>query len=197
VAYVRALTDGRFTLAGYSMGGRIALHVALALPERIDRLVLIAASPGIEDAAERAERRAADLALAERIEAVGVAAFAEEWGSQPLFGGQDPRVSAAAHADRLRNTPAGLAAALRGLGTGAMEPLWARLPELAAPVLLVAGELDGKFAGLAGRMAAAVGPNARVALVPGAGHAAHLEQPERFGDLVERFLEEANATAAW
>ena len=83
------------------------------------------------------------------------------------------------------------------LGTGAQEPLWARLPELAAPALLAAGELDGKFAAMAERMAGAIGPRARVALVPGAGHAAHLEQPEAFGDLVESFLDEAHAAAAW
>src|SRR5919198_323460 len=97
----------------------------------------------------------------------------------------------AGRAERLGNGAAGLAAALRLLGTGTQEPLWARLPELAAPVLLVAGELDGKFAAVAERMAGAIGPRARVALVPGAGHAAHLEQPEAFGDLVESFLDEA------
>jgi pimeloyl-ACP methyl ester carboxylesterase len=144
---------------------------------------------------ERAARRAADEALARDLERDGVAAFLDRWLAGPLFATLP--AGRAGRAERLGNSAAGLAAALRLLGTGAQEPLWARLPELAAPVLLVAGELDGKFAGLAGRMAAAVGPNARVALVPGAGHAAHLEQPERFGDLVERFLEEANGTAAW
>ena len=123
-AYVRAL--GPCTLVGYSMGGRIALYTALTTPG-IDRLVLVGASPGIADPAERAARRAADEALAARIEGMEMEAFAREWGAQPLFAGQPERVAAAAHADRLRNTPAGLAAALRGLGTGAMEPLWERL----------------------------------------------------------------------
>ena len=124
----------RFALCGYSMGGRIALYTALALGERVERLVLVGASPGLADPAERAARRAADEALAARIEAIGVEAFAREWGAQPLFAGQPERVAAAAHADRLRNTPAGLAAALRGLGTGVMEPLWDRLGGLAMPV---------------------------------------------------------------
>src|ERR671931_138833 len=90
--------------------------------------------------ADAIARRRSDEALAERIEAIGVEAFADEWGAQPLFAGQDERVAAAAHADRLRNTAAGLAAALRGLGTGAMQPLWSRLGELALPVTLVVGE---------------------------------------------------------
>ena len=176
-AYVRALADGPCALVGYSMGGRIALHTALALPGLVERLVLVGASPGIADPAERAERRRADEALAERIEAIGVEAFAEEWGAQALFAGQDPRVAAAAHADRLRNTPAGLAAALRGLGTGAMEPLWDRLGELTMPVTLVVGERDAKFRAIAARMAPAV-PGSRIELVAGAGHAAQLERPE-------------------
>ena len=71
-AYVRALADDRCVLVGYSMGGRIALHAALALPAIVERLVLIGASPGLADAAEREQRRREDEALADRIEAVGV-----------------------------------------------------------------------------------------------------------------------------
>ena len=126
-------------------------------PTTCERLVLVGASPGIADAAEREQRRAADAALADRIEGIDIAAFAREWGSQELFAGQPERVAAAAHADRLRNTPPGLAAALRGLGTGVMPPLWDRLGELAVPVTLVAGERDAKFRAIAGRMAARSG----------------------------------------
>jgi 2-succinyl-6-hydroxy-2,4-cyclohexadiene-1-carboxylate synthase len=176
-AYVRALAGDRFALAGYSMGGRIALHAGLALPEHVTRLVLIGASPGIADPAAREARRHADEALAGRIEAIGVEAFAEEWGAQELFAGQDARVAAAAHADRLRNTAGGLAAALRGLGTGAMPPLWDRLAELAIPVALITGERDTRFRTLAEQMAEAI-PQATVEVVPGVGHAVQLERPE-------------------
>jgi len=176
-AYVRALADEPCVLAGYSMGGRIALYTALAVPGLVQRLVLVGASPGLADAAEREARRRCDFALADRIEAIGVAAFAQEWGAQELFAGQEARVAAAAHADRLRNTPHGLAAALRGLGTGVMPPLWARLGELAMPVTLVVGERDAKFRAIADRMAPAI-PDCRVEIVAGAGHAAQLEQPD-------------------
>ena len=174
--YIRALGGERFALAGYSMGGRVALHAALALSSRLDRLVLIGASPGIADAGERAARRTADDALADRIEAIGVEAFAREWASLPLWEGQPERVAAAANADRLRNTPAGLAAALRGLGTGVMDPLWDALPSLEVPVTLAVGERDEKFRAIAERMAAVL-PRAEIAVVEGAGHAAQLEQP--------------------
>ncbi|HEX6021735.1 MAG TPA: 2-succinyl-6-hydroxy-2,4-cyclohexadiene-1-carboxylate synthase [Solirubrobacter sp.] len=173
-AYIRALQPR--VLGGYSMGGRIALYAALTVPG-IERLVLVGASPGIADPAERAARRAADEALAARIETMSIEEFAREWGSQPLFAGQPERVAAAAYADRLRNTPAGLAAALRGLGTGVMEPLWERLGELTMPVTLITGERDEKFRAIAEAMLARL-PDARHVIVPGAGHAPQLEAPD-------------------
>lgn len=177
----------RFTLAGYSMGGRIALDLALrdggAAQARIDRLVLIGASPGIADDGERAARRAADAALADELEREGVEPFARRWAAQPLFADQPPEVAEQAHAERLRSTPAGLAASLRGVGTGTMTPLWERLGELRVPVTLIAGERDAKFRALAERMAAAI-PDATVHVVEGAGHAAQLERPEAVAALL-------------
>jgi 2-succinyl-6-hydroxy-2,4-cyclohexadiene-1-carboxylate synthase len=167
----------RFVLAGYSMGGRIALHVALAVPERIERLVLIATTAGIEDDAERAARRAADERLADELEAAGVEAFAERWTTQPLFADDPPQARALQRADVLRNTAAGLAAALRGVGAGAMAPLWDRLGELAMPVTVVAGERDARYVALAGRLASAVRGQADVVVVPGAGHGLPREAP--------------------
>src|SRR4051812_37974735 len=131
-------------VAGYSMGGRLALALALRCPERVRRLVLVSASPGLASAQERARRRAADAALADRIERVGLEAFAREWAAQPLFADQSAAVAALAHEDRLRRTAAEHAAQLRGLGTGVMPPLWERLGELTMPVALVVGERDAK-----------------------------------------------------
>ena len=176
IADVEALTEGPFELAGYSMGGRIALHVALALPERVRRLTLIGASPGLADPVARAQRRAGDEALADELQGMSIEALAARWARTPVLAGASAQVAAQAHADRLRSTPEGLARALRGLGTGALEPLWDRLGELTMPVTLIAGERDGKFTALARRMAAAI-PAARLAIVPGAGHAVHLEAP--------------------
>lgn len=178
-----ALAPRRFALAGYSMGGRIALSLALAAPERVARLALIGASPGIADHEERRARRAADDALAERIEREGIEAFARAWAALPLWAGQPPEVAAAADAERRSQSPAGLAAALRGLGTGVMEPLWERLPRLAIPVALIVGERDAKFRAIAERMADAL-PDAEVHVVPGAGHAVQLEAPEAVAALL-------------
>jgi 2-succinyl-6-hydroxy-2,4-cyclohexadiene-1-carboxylate synthase len=180
---VLALAPQRFAFAGYSMGGRIALSLALAAPDRVARLALIGASPGLADAEKRRARRRADEALAVRIEGEGIDAFASHWSSLPLFADQPPAVAAAAHAMRLAQSPAGLAAALRGLGTGVMEPLWERLPQLTLPVTLIVGARDAKFRAIAERMAAVL-PDAALHVVPGAGHAVQLEAPDAVAALI-------------
>ena len=180
-----ALAPARFTLVGYSMGGRIALHAAVApeLAGRVERLVLIGASPGIADPAERAERRSADDRLAGEVERMSTEEFAHRWAQTPVLAGQPPAVEASVHADRLRNRPSGLAAALRGLGTGALPSLWDRLPEVRSPVTLIVGERDVKFRTIASDMARRL-PDADVVVVADVGHAVHLEAPERVASVV-------------
>ena len=109
--------------------------------------------------------------------------FAKKWGALDVFATQPPEVRALAHADRLRNDPRALAAALRALGSGAMEPMWDRLGELALPVTLVAGDRDPKYVDLARRMAERIA-GAEVVVVPGAGHAVHLEDPDAVAALL-------------
>jgi 2-succinyl-6-hydroxy-2,4-cyclohexadiene-1-carboxylate synthase len=175
---VAAAAPGRCALVGYSMGGRIALHAGLGLPGRVDRLVLIGASPGIADASEREARRQSDERLAREIDASTIEEFAARWALTPVLAGQPPAVADAVRADRLRNDPAGLARALRGLGTGALGSVWDRLPEIGMPVALVVGERDEKFRAIAAEMVAAGLKRAEIVVVPGAGHAVHLEAPD-------------------
>jgi 2-succinyl-6-hydroxy-2,4-cyclohexadiene-1-carboxylate synthase len=177
---------GRASYLGYSLGGRLCLHLALAAPYLVRRLVLVGASPGIEDEAEREVRRRADEELAATLERDGLDAFLRSWLAGPLFAGLTPE--AAGLDARRENTVPGLAASLRLAGTGVQEPLWGRLHRLAMPVLVVAGERDERFVTVARRAAAAIGDNATLALVPGAGHAAHLERPDAFLEVVEPFL---------
>jgi 2-succinyl-6-hydroxy-2,4-cyclohexadiene-1-carboxylate synthase len=177
---------GRAAYVGYSLGGRLCLRLALDRPDLVPALAVIGASPGIADPGGRAGRRAADEALAGRVERDGVAAFLDGWLAGPLFATLP--AAAAGRAERLANTADGLAWALRALGTGAQEPLWDRLAGLGPPTLLLAGALDAKFTAIARQMAAAIGPTAQVALVPGAGHAAHLERPAEVAGLIEAFL---------
>jgi 2-succinyl-6-hydroxy-2,4-cyclohexadiene-1-carboxylate synthase len=177
-------------LIGYSMGGRVALHYAAAHPNRVRRLVLESASPGLERESERAERRSADEALAARIESEGVEWFVDHWESQPMF--QTRRRLDADELERrrnlrTRNDPRSLAAALRGLGTAALPSLWDHLEQLDVPTLLVVGERDEKFVSVAERMARAM-PSARIAMIPGAGHTVHLEAPAAWLEAVIGFL---------
>jgi 2-succinyl-6-hydroxy-2,4-cyclohexadiene-1-carboxylate synthase len=173
---------------GYSMGGRLALHLALAAPYLVRRLVLVGATAGLDDDAERAARVAADEELARGLERDGVELFVEQWLSGPLFATL-PRDDAD-RAARMENTAAGLASALRLMGTGRQESLWDRLPEISVPALFVAGEADAKFSALAHRLAAAWGGPAAVGIIPDAGHACHLERPGAFLEIVVPFLEQ-------
>lgn len=194
LALLDALEIERVDVLGYSMGGRLALHLAAAAPDRVGALVLESSSPGIADAAERQARVAADEALADVIAREGLAAFVERWERLPLFASQaslSEETRARLHAQRLRNNPLGLANSLRGMGTGQQESLWDRLAALDVRTLLIAGTLDAKYRALAHQMAAAL-PNARAVIVPGAGHAVHLEQPQAFAKNVLEFLGRAS-----
>jgi 2-succinyl-6-hydroxy-2,4-cyclohexadiene-1-carboxylate synthase len=169
--------------AGYSMGARLSLRLALDRPEQVRALVLVSGTPGIEDAGERRARVESDERWAELAEQEGVDAFLAQWLAQPLFA--TVPAGAPGLGDRRTLTPAFLAACLRGLGTGAMEPMWERLGELSMPVLLVTGTGDEKFTAIARRMLERL-PDARHEELPG-GHALLLEQPERLGRLIADF----------
>ncbi|HTA36751.1 MAG TPA: 2-succinyl-6-hydroxy-2,4-cyclohexadiene-1-carboxylate synthase [Solirubrobacteraceae bacterium] len=183
VETVLASSPERFALCGYSLGGRIALHVALTAPERVSRLVLVSCSPGIEDDGQRAERHAADERLAKELESIPFEQFIEKWRTQPLFAGDPPEAGERAREDQRRNEPIALAKAMRGLGTGEMTPLWNRLGELQMPSVFVAGERDAKFRAIGQRMVALM-PDANFVVIPG-GHALALESPEELARMID------------
>lgn len=196
-----ALGVARGHWLGYSMGGRMALQVALADPERVASLILESASPGIADEVGRAERRAEDEALAAEIESRGVAWFADHWETMPIFRSQrtlSPEVRDAQRNRRLRNRAPGLAASLRGLGQGSQEFFGPRLGSIACPTLFLTGALDSKYVAISERAANAI-PGAERVVIPGAGHNIHLEQPEAFQQaLLDRLrrLEPASRASA-
>jgi 2-succinyl-6-hydroxy-2,4-cyclohexadiene-1-carboxylate synthase len=183
------LEDG--TLVGYSMGGRLALHYALARPQRVRRLVLEAASPGLEAEGERARRVADDEGLAQAIEREGIEAFVERWEALPLFASQRqlaPEVRTRVRGIRHTQLTSGIARALRVLGTGALPSLWDRLGEWDRPTLILVGSRDTKFVTVARRMAASFADSTRVE-VEGVGHNVHLEAPGPWLAAVKEFLD--------
>jgi 2-succinyl-6-hydroxy-2,4-cyclohexadiene-1-carboxylate synthase len=181
---------------GYSMGGRVALHLALGAPERLWALILESASPGIKDAAERQARVQSDTALAEAIEREGIESFVNRWEALPLFASQahlPAAVRETLRCQRLRNDQRGLANSLRGIGAGVQEPLLGRLGEIQVPALLIVGAMDETYSALASQMAAVL-PCAQVEVVPEVGHTVHLERPTAFSEMVRDFLNESLAT---
>jgi 2-succinyl-6-hydroxy-2,4-cyclohexadiene-1-carboxylate synthase len=179
----------RPVVAGYSMGGRLALYLALRYPERCAGLLLESASPGLESAGERAARRAADESKAGRLESGDFEAFLLDWYRQPLFASlaRDENLLRRTVEARRRNDPAELARSLRGMGTGSQPSLWGELEGLAVPALAVAGGLDEKYAGISWRMAR-INPRIESAIVPGAGHSVHAETPAGYTSLLGRFV---------
>jgi 2-succinyl-6-hydroxy-2,4-cyclohexadiene-1-carboxylate synthase len=175
-----ALPEGPFTLGGYSYGGRVALHFALAHPKRLTRLVVLSATMGIEDEGERATRRERDEALAAHVEAIGTDRFLEEWLAQPMFAA----LPVDARERRARSSDAtGLANSLRHAGTGTQAFLRGRLVDLDVPTTIIAGTNDTKFVAEARRLHETI-PHARLAFVEDAGHAAHLERPASVAAIV-------------
>jgi 2-succinyl-6-hydroxy-2,4-cyclohexadiene-1-carboxylate synthase len=184
----------RTHLAGYSMGGRLALHVAARRPQRILSLLTIGAHAGLEEEAREGRRRG-DASLAQRIEDDGLEAFVNYWSSLSLFAGLErrgPAFVAQARAERMNNHVAGLACSLRGMGAGAMEPLWDDLAHLTVPCTFVAGQLDHGYVASARRLAQTV-PNGRVEVVPRAGHTVHQERPDAFARVLASHLAPAAA----
>ena len=187
----------RSHLVGYSMGGRLALHVAVRLPERTRSLLTIGAHAGLQGN-ERATRRQRDEALAERIERDGVDAFVQYWESLPIFAGiarRGPVVAATLHGLRLGNQAEGLAASLRGMGAGAMEPLWDGLDAIAVPATFVAGDQDTAYIMAALLMGEHV-PDWRFRAVPDSGHAAQFEQPDATAAILADHLRWAASAAS-
>jgi 2-succinyl-6-hydroxy-2,4-cyclohexadiene-1-carboxylate synthase len=151
--------------------------------------VLVGVSAGIEDRGERDDRRRSDESLAEWMERRSIEEVVERWERQPVLARQPHELRERQRTGRLSHDPRLLARLLRSAGQGALEPVWDRLGELRCPVLLTAGEQDRRYAGAAGRMAAAI-TEARVRLVPDAGHAPQLEAPAEFSALLLEFLDE-------
>ena len=188
-ALANALGCDPFHLVGYSMGGRVALTLACAEPQRLRSLCLIGASAGIADPEQRRRRVQADDARAQRI-LDDLGAFVDEWMAGPLFAGQatlgDTHLRAGRD-QRLASDPAGLARSLRAGGTGSMTPLHDRLGGCEVPTLALAGAHDTKFGAIAEQLVAAM-PNCTAASVDGAGHATHLERPDATASEIAAFI---------
>jgi 2-succinyl-6-hydroxy-2,4-cyclohexadiene-1-carboxylate synthase len=194
---VRRVADEPVDLLGYSFGARVALWLAVTAPTLVARLVLESPSAGVSHPAERAARLAADERWALLLDGGDLAAFHEAWEAQPVFASRAAMPAparAAIRAEHLAADGPALARSLRGAGQGTMPPLLERLATIRQPSLVLAGDLDP-----IGRERASVVADllrdARLEVIEGAGHAAHLERPGRFVELVTTFLAPARVGA--
>ncbi|MCP5095530.1 MAG: 2-succinyl-6-hydroxy-2,4-cyclohexadiene-1-carboxylate synthase, partial [Chloroflexi bacterium] len=186
VAVVRETAVAPITLLGYSMGGRLALYIAIRYPDLVKSLILESTSPGLADASEREARRRRDDALADWIEANGIEAFVNRWEKLSLWDSQQQLPAEKRHRlrqQRLNNNPIGLANSLRGMGTGVQPSLWNQLATLTTHTQLITGALDTKFVTISTKMATRL-PHAQHKIIQAAGHTVHVEQPIHFQKLL-------------
>lgn len=174
-------------LWGYSQGARAAFDLALHSPKLVAALVIESGVPGIRDAVRRADRRSRDFALSTRIEEGTIEQFVEMWESVPALGEQSRQMIEIQRPDRLRNDPIALAAALRGIGQSAYEPMWDQLGDIKQPTLLITGERDVAYTHHADLMVDLI-PNAQQAEIPLASHSVHIAQPRLVAEAVADFL---------
>lgn len=178
-------------IIGYSMGARLALYFALTYPHFVSKLVLESGSPGLATRGEQDGRIKNDNQLAKYMLEEGLTAFVEYWERLPLFESQSrlsDEILAKQREQRLTNHVSGLANSLQGMGTGSQPSLWGKLGALNSPTLLITGEFDNKYCDIAERMAQMM-PSATLQIMPDAGHNVHLEQPARYLQIIESFLQ--------
>lgn len=187
---MRKLGHSRFHLLGYSMGGRLALTMAVLFPDLVYSLILESASPGLKTKEEREQRRQSDEELAKKIERRGIEAFVDYWQTIPLFATQQKlplQKREAIRQQRLNNSAAGLSGSLRGMGTGSQPSWWESLARLSMPILLITGSEDKKFTEIAREMTERC-PAVVWKEINGAGHAIHVEDCPKFGTIIKKFL---------
>jgi len=190
LAAIASLAKDCTLAGGYSMGGRLLMMAAARHPDAFRSLVVESASLGYADPTERASRRELDRSRADRLREIGLADFVRDWYAAPSWTSmrEDPLRFAAVLADRSRGDASALAAALETFGPGHQPDLrqWLRYTHL--PILWLAGGRDSTYVAEAEDVRQRM-PRVRVAILPGAGHNAHLEQAETWRSAVHGFFQ--------
>jgi 2-succinyl-6-hydroxy-2,4-cyclohexadiene-1-carboxylate synthase len=187
---ILSLSNSKIILAGYSMGGRIALNFALQNASLLKGLILESCTWGIGEENLRKERVIQDEKLAEFIENNSIDKFIDYWMNIDLFNTQrrfSNEMLGQIREHKLENNRAGLANTLRCSGTGIMKPLFNNIKDIHEKTLLISGGLDSKFTDINAEMVKLF-TDAKHKIIKNAGHNTHLEEPQKFIDEINKFL---------
>ena len=187
VALLKQLTIERCFLVGYSMGGRLALYLAVFFPQYFDKAILESASPGLEKKIDRNNRIKQDLQIANRLNK-DFNLFLQQWYANPLFSSfvKHPNYQQAIAA-RLQNNPNSLSKSLKYMGLGTQPSLWKYLESIQLPILLIVGKLDTKFVAINQRISS-LSPQFQIEIVENTDHNVHFGRSSNFTRLVKVFL---------
>jgi 2-succinyl-6-hydroxy-2,4-cyclohexadiene-1-carboxylate synthase len=174
---------------GYSLGGRIALYLALRYPDFFQKVVLESASPGLKNEKEIEERIKEDTQWAQILEKDKLQDFVRDWYKQSIFANLEKHQKFQDLIDaRMKNDPALLAESLRILGTAQQPSLWEELSQLSMPVLLIVGELDTKFKNIAAEMVLK-NHNFHPKVIEACSHNIHFQNPLLYTNIIQNFVD--------
>ncbi|WP_113674058.1 2-succinyl-6-hydroxy-2,4-cyclohexadiene-1-carboxylate synthase [Vallitalea guaymasensis] len=183
---INTITDTKYILYGYSMGGRIALAYALKYQEELSHLILESSSYGIEEQSIRDKRYYNDYRLAEEIRHNGIEWFESYWSNILIFKtqkmlGEDVRNTI--KKIRLSNNIIGLSNSLIGFSQGRVNCLKSELHKLNIGVTYVSGELDKKYTSIGEEFTKLI-RNINHVRVESSGHNVHMEKTQSINKLL-------------
>lgn len=187
---IHTITDKKYILYGYSMGGRIALAYALKYQKEMAKLLLESSSYGIEDQQMRKNRYESDCRLADNIRRNKIEWFESYWSNIAIFKTQEKlneNVKNEIKKIRLSNNITGLSNSLIGFSQGKVACLKSELHKLNIDVIYVSGESDSKYTAIGENFTKLI-RNIMHICVKSSGHNVHMEKTKSINRLLNEIL---------
>lgn len=184
--FITQLKLDKLNLVGYSMGGRLAIAVALLYPEKINKLILESTTAGLENQLERVTRQNSDQEKADKLEDNGLENFVNNWEKLPLFATQTQltiKQKTFMHQQRLLHNVKNVANSLRMMGTGYQPNYWPQLKQINVETVVIVGANDDKFMKIGARIQKNI-LNSQIVVIKDAGHNVHFEKPKQYNEVL-------------